>query len=81
MKEREVVLKQRVLDTVSGSLSGYRYQLEPEVGSRVECPSKSGDAHCALGMGMLYKTSCIPSRCFPGTGEGSCLFIFILVWF
>lgn len=71
MKEREVVLRWRVLGNlaVSGSLSGYRYQMEPEVGSRVECPSKLGVSRSALGMGMLCKTSCIPSCCFLGIGE------------
>lgn len=72
MKEREVVLRQRVLGslTVSGSLSGHKYQMEPEVGSRVERTSKSGVPYCALGIGMLCKTSCIPSCCFLGIGVG-----------
>lgn len=83
MKEREVVLRQRVLGslTVSGSLSGHKYQMEPEVGSRVECTSESGVPYCALGISLLCKTSCVPSCCFLGIGVGGCLFVFILVWF
>lgn len=81
MKEREVVLRQRVLGSlaVSGSLSGRKYHVEPEIDGRVECTAKSGVPLCALGIGVLCKTSCIPSCCFLGIGEGvGCSFLF---WF
>lgn len=81
MKEKEVVLRQRLVGSfaVSGFCLVIGTRWRQVIGSRVEGISKSGMPCYALGISMLCKTSCIPSCCSLGIGDGDvCSFLF---WF